>query len=131
MHVPEMLSNLLRCCLVSLSIPTVGIADFQICFGARNLNEERRSIILQRKHFPTRLQIHSCVEFSQNVDQRMLAIISLKVRNPGIEVMSGSGFRMIIIVENDHAASQDRSTFQLNCGIKHLTAAFDFRGYKI
>ena len=39
----------------------VKIADFQICFGARNLNEEQRSIILQSQHFQKRLQIHRCV----------------------------------------------------------------------
>ena len=67
-------------------------AEFQICFGERNLNEEQRSIILQAKNFPRQSQIHRYVEFSQNVDWKMMAIISLKMRNPGFEIFFESGF---------------------------------------
>ena len=38
----------------------------QICFGARNLNEEQRTITLQTKNFLRRLQIHGYLELSQN-----------------------------------------------------------------
>ena len=56
--------------------------EFQVCSRARNLNEEQRSIILQTKHFPTRLQIHCYVEFLPNVDWKIMAITALKMRNP-------------------------------------------------
>ena len=72
-------------------------AEFQTSFGASTLNEEQRSITLQTKNFPTRLLIHRYVEFSQNVDWKMMAIISLKLRNPGFKIFIESGFWMIII----------------------------------
>ena len=93
---PPGLRYLLRCCLVSLRyvcylkkncfknieidsflrpfprfpvnfLESVKKSEFQISFGASNLNEEQRSIILQTKYFPRRLLIHRYVEFSQNV----------------------------------------------------------------
>ena len=70
------------------------------------MNEEQKSIILHTKNFPRRLLIHRYVEFSQNVDWKVMAIISLKMRNPGLEIFFESGFRMVIISYNDHAASQ-------------------------
>ena len=50
------------------------------------------SIILQTKKFPRQLLIHRYLEFSQNVDWNMMAIISLKRRNPGFELFIESGF---------------------------------------
>ena len=38
--------------------------EFQIYFGARNLNEEQMPMILQTKYFLGRLQIHYYAEFS-------------------------------------------------------------------
>ena len=67
-------------------------AEFQIFLGASNLNEEHKSIILQTKIFSRRLLIHRYVEFSQDVDWKMIAIISLKMRNPGFEIFVESGF---------------------------------------
>ena len=67
-------------------------AEFQLSFGALNLNEEQKSIILQAKNFPRRLQIHRYAEFSHNVDWNMMAIISLKMRNPEFEIFIDSGF---------------------------------------
>ena len=66
--------------------------EFQICFGACNLNEKQRPIILQTKSLPRRLLIHRYVEFSQSVDWKMMAIISLKMRNPGLEIFIESSF---------------------------------------
>ena len=48
--------------------------------------------MLQTKNFPTRLLMHRYVEFSQNVNWKMMAIISLKMRNPGFEIFIESGF---------------------------------------
>ena len=67
-------------------------SEFQLCFGTWNLNEEQRSIILQTKNFPRRPLIHRYVEFSQNVDWKMMAIFSLKMRNSGFEIFIESGF---------------------------------------
>ena len=55
------------------------------------------SLILQTKNFPRRLLIHRYGEFSQNVDWKMMAIISRKMRNPGFEIFTESGFPMGII----------------------------------
>ena len=66
--------------------------EFQSCFGAGNLNKEHISIILQTKDSPRQLQIRPCFEFSQDVDWKMMAIISLTVRNPGFEIFFDSGF---------------------------------------
>ena len=41
---------------------------------------------------PRRLLIHRYVEFSQNVDSKMMAIISLKLRSPEFEIFIESGF---------------------------------------
>ena len=46
----------------------------------------------QTKNFPRRLLILRYVEFSQNVDWKMMVIISLKMRNPGFEIFIESGF---------------------------------------
>ena len=59
-------------------------AEFKICFGERNLNEEQRSTILQTNKFPRQTQIHRYAEFSQNIDWIMMLIIYLKMRNPGL-----------------------------------------------
>ena len=67
-------------------------SEFQINSDAWSLNEEQWSIILQTKNFPRRLLIHRYVEFSQNVDWKMIVIISLKMRNPGFENFFESGF---------------------------------------
>ena len=56
------------------------------------MNEELKLIILQTKNFSGRLLIHRYVEFSQNVDWIVMAIISLKMRNPGFEFFFESGF---------------------------------------
>ena len=45
-----------------------------------------------RKKIPRRLLIHRNVEISQNVDWTMMAIMSLKIRNPGFEISIESGF---------------------------------------
>ena len=66
--------------------------EFKLCFGACNLNEELRSLILQTKNFPRRLLMHRYVEFSQNVNWKMMVIISLKMRNSGFEIFIESGF---------------------------------------
>ena len=66
--------------------------EFQICFVARNLNEEHRSITLQTKNFPRRLQIHRYIECSQNIGWKMVATISLKMKNLGFEIFFESGF---------------------------------------
>ena len=93
------------------------------------MNEEQKSIILQTKNFPRRLLIHCYVEFSQNVDWKVIAMISLKMRNPGFEIFFRSGFS-----DGNHclklpcSISKDSQAFQLNCGTKHLTIDFDFRG---
>ena len=50
------------------------------------------SIILQTKNSPNRLLINRYVEFSQNVDWKMMAIISVKMRNPGFEIFIEYGF---------------------------------------
>ena len=50
------------------------------------------SIILQTKNFTRRLLIHRYVEFSQNVDWKMMVIISVKMRNSGFEIFFESGF---------------------------------------
>ena len=47
---------------------------------------------LQTKNFPRQLLVHRYVEFSQNVDWNTMAIISLKVRNPGFEIFVESDF---------------------------------------
>ena len=50
------------------------------------------SVTLQTKNFPRKLLIHRYVEFSQNVDWRMIMIISFKMRNPGFEIFIESDF---------------------------------------
>ena len=50
------------------------------------MNEEQKSIILKTKNFPMRFLIHRYVEFSQNIDWKVMAIISLKMRNPGFKI---------------------------------------------
>ena len=50
------------------------------------------SIILRTKNSPKRLHIHSYVEFSRSVDWKMMAIISLKMKNLGFEIFLESGF---------------------------------------
>ena len=47
---------------------------------------------LEHKSFPIRLQIRRYAEFSENVDQKMRAMISLKMRNPGFIIFFESGF---------------------------------------
>ena len=47
---------------------------------------------MQTKNFPRRFLIYRYVEFSQNVDWKMMAIISLKRRNFGFEIFIESGF---------------------------------------
>ena len=64
------------------------------------------SIILQTKKFPIRLLIHRYVEFSQNVDLKMMPIISLKMRNHGFKIFIEAGFSDGNLCLNDHAASQ-------------------------
>ena len=66
--------------------------EFKLCFGARNLNEEFRSLILQTKNFPRRLPLHRYVEFSQNVNWKMMVIISLKMGNLGFKIVIESCF---------------------------------------
>ena len=56
------------------------------------MNEEQKSIILQTKNFPRRLLIHRYVEFSQIVYWKVMAVVSLKMRNPGLEIFFESGF---------------------------------------
>ena len=80
--------------------------EFKLCFGAWNLNEEFRSLILQTKIFSRRLLMHRYVEFSQNVIWKMIEIILLKMGNLGFKIFIESGFRMVVIAQNDHAASQ-------------------------
>ena len=71
------------------------------------MNEEHWANILQTKHFPRRLLILRNVEISQNVDWKMMAIISLKMRNPGFEIFIESGFSGGIHCLNDDASSQE------------------------
>ena len=65
-------------------------AEFQLCFGASNLNEEQ-------KNFPRCLLIHRHVELSQNVNWKAMTTISLTIRNPGFEFSLNLVFRMVII----------------------------------
>ena len=80
------------------------------------MNEEPGSIILQTKNFPRGLLIHRYVEFSQSDDWKMMAIISLKMRNPGFEIFIESGFS-----DGNHclklscSISKDSYAFQLHC----------------
>ena len=62
-------------------------AEFQIFFGARDLNEQQRS---NKKSPKTTLllAIHRYVEFSQNVDWKTMAIILLKMKIPGFKKFS-------------------------------------------
>ena len=83
--------------------------EFEVCLSARNLNVERKSIILQSKNFLRRLPIHRFVEFSRNIGCNMVETISLKMRNLGFELFFESGFRLVIIILNDHATSQKLS----------------------
>ena len=46
----------------------------------------------KQKNSPDDNRIHRYVEFSQNVDWKMMAIVSLKMRNPGFEIFFESGF---------------------------------------
>ena len=70
------------------------------------MNEEQRSIILQTKNCPGQLLIHRNFEISQNVDEKMMAVIPVKMRNPGFEISLNLVFWMVIIAQNDHAVSQ-------------------------
>ena len=47
---------------------------------------------MQTRNLPRRLLIHRYVEFSQNVDWKMIVITSLKMRNPEFEIFFQSGF---------------------------------------
>ena len=71
-------------------------AEFLICFGARNLNEKQRSIISIQKNFPNEFKSVAMLS-SQNVDWKMMAIISVKMRHPGFEIFFESSFRIAII----------------------------------
>ena len=102
--------------------------EFKLCFGAWNLNEEFRSLFLQITDFPRRLLMHRYVEFSQNVNWKMMVIISPEMRNPGCKIFIEFGFQMVIIAQNDHAASQKiAKVFQLNGDGKIMAITFDFR----
>ena len=48
--------------------------------------------MLQIRIFPRQLQIHCYGEFSQNVEWKMMVIISLKLRKPGFKIFFESGF---------------------------------------
>ena len=86
------------------------------------------SIILQTKSFPRRLLSHRFVEFSQNVDWKMMVIISLKVRNLGFKIFFQSGFSDgNNCLKWSCSISKLSQAFQSNCDRKHLTMAFDFR----
>ena len=67
-------------------------AEFRICFGVQNLNEEQRSIILHTNNSSRRIRFHRYIEPSQNVDWKIMAIISLQMRNPGYKLFFESGF---------------------------------------
>ena len=61
------------------------------------MNEEQKPMILQTKKVPKRLLTHRNVMISQNVDWEIMAIISLKMRNPGFKIFIESGLRIVII----------------------------------
>ena len=97
--VPKYGNSFISRTVPSFSSQDVKKSEFQISVVARNLNEEQRSIILLTTNFPRprRLQIHRYVEFSQNVGWKMLAMISLKMRNLRFEISLNLVFRMVII----------------------------------
>ena len=67
-------------------------SEFQVCFVERNVNEEQGQSFCKQKISPRRLQIHRYIEFSHNVGWKMMAMISLKMRNLGFEIFFESGF---------------------------------------
>ena len=76
----------------SLSSPFSGSVkrtEFQICFVACNLNDV---IDFVNKKFLEKTSSPSQCRDSQNVDWKMMAIISLNMRNPGFEISIESGF---------------------------------------
>ena len=65
------------------------------------------------EHGRRRLQIHLYIEFSQNVDWKLTAKISLKMRTLGFDISYECVFfRMAIITQNDHAASKRIASFK-------------------
>ena len=66
--------------------------EFQICFVARNLNEEHRSIILQTKISPDDFKSIATLSLHKMFGWKMVAMISLKMRNLGFEIFFESGF---------------------------------------
>ena len=91
------------------------------------MNEEQRSIILQTKNVLRRLLImQRYLEFSENVDWKMLVIILLEMRNSEFEIFFESGFS-----DRNHclklpcSISEDSQALQLNCDRKHLAIAFN------
>ena len=77
-------------------------AEFQFSFGALNLNEDQRSIILQAKRFPRQLQIPRYADLSQNFDWKMMVIISLKMRNPAFEIFIELGLLAVLKMTMQH-----------------------------
>ena len=66
-----------------------GKAEFLICLAARMRNRDQSFL---NKDLSRRLQIYDYIDFSQNVDWKMVSIISPKMRDLGFEIFFENAF---------------------------------------